>query len=118
MKEQVMNDMITISKAEYEALCTAAEDLADLKAYDMASSMLVNGDEELIPSEFVNRLLNSDNPLKVYREIRGHTQAQLAKLADVNRTTIGEIEIGRKQGSVATLGRLATALSITIDDLV
>ena len=48
-----MNDMITISKAEYEALCTAAEDLADLKAYDMASSMLVNGDEELIPSEFV-----------------------------------------------------------------
>jgi mRNA interferase RelE/StbE len=36
----------------------------------------------------------------------------------VNRTTIGEIEIGRKQGSVATLGRLATALNITIDDLV
>jgi mRNA interferase RelE/StbE len=84
----------------------------------MASSMLLNGDEELISSEFVNRLLNGDNPLKVYRQIRGHTQAQLAKLADVNRTTIGEIEIGRKQGSVATLGRLATALNITIDDLV
>ena len=113
-----MTDMITISQAEYEALCTAAEDLADLKAYVMASSMLVNGDEELIPSEIVNRLLNGDNPLKVYREIRGHTQAQLAKLADVNRTTIGEIEIGRKQGSVATLGRLANALNVTIDDLV
>ena len=74
-----MNDMVTISKTEYEALCTAAEDLADLKAYDTASSMLANGDEE-----FVNRLLNSDNPLKVYREIRGHTQAQLAKISDVN----------------------------------
>lgn len=113
-----MNDMVTNSKAEYEALCTAAEDLEDLKAYDTVNSMLANGDEELIPAEFVNRLLNGDNPLKVYREIRGHTQAQLAELADVNRTTIGEIEIGRKQGSVATLGRLATALSITIDDLV
>ena len=28
-----MNDMVTISKAEYEALFTAAEDLEDLKAY-------------------------------------------------------------------------------------
>ena len=113
-----MNDMVTISKTEYEALCAAAEDLADLKAYDTASSMLANGDEELIPAEFVNRLLNGDNPLKMYREIRGHTQAQLAKISDVNRTTIGEIEIGRKQGSVATLGRLANALNVTIDDLV
>ena len=113
-----MNDMVTISKTEYEALCAAAEELADLKAYDTASSMLANGDEELIPAEFLNRLLNGDNPLKVYREIRGHTQAQLAKISDVNRTTIGEIEIGRKQGSVATLGRLANALSVTIDDLV
>ena len=113
-----MNDMVTISKTEYEALCAAAEDLADLKAYDTASSMLANGDEELIPAEFVNRLLNGDNPLKVYREMRGHTQAQLAKISDVNRTTIGEIEIGRKQGSVATLGRLANALNVTIDDLV
>ena len=113
-----MNDMVTISKTEYEALCAAAEDLADLKAYDTASIMLANGDEELIPAEFVNRLLNGDNPLKVYREIRGHTQAQLAKISDVNRTTIGEIEIGRKQGSVATLGRLANALNVTIDDLV
>jgi len=118
MKGQVMNDMVTISKTEYEALCAAAEDLADLKAYDTASSMLANGDEELIPAEFVNRLLNGDNPLKMYREIRGHTQAQLAKISDVNRTTIGEIEIGRKQGSVATLGRLANALNVTIDDLV
>ena len=113
-----MNDMVTISKTEYEALCAAAEDLVDLKAYDTASSMLANGDEELIPAEFVNWLLNGDNPLKVYREIRGHTQAQLAKISDVNRTTIGEIEIGRKQGSVATLGRLANALNVTIDDLV
>ena len=118
MNEQLMNDMVTISKTEYEALCAAAEDLADLKAYDTASSMLANGDEELIPAEFVNRLLNGDNPLKVYREMRGHTQAQLAKISDVNRTTIGEIEIGRKQGSVATLGRLANALNVTIDDLV
>ena len=118
MKGQTMNDMVTISKTEYEALCAAAEELADLKAYDTASSMLANGDEELIPAEFLNRLLNGDNPLKVYREIRGHTQAQLAKISDVNRTTIGEIEIGRKQGSVATLGRLANALSVTIDDLV
>jgi len=55
MKGQVMNDMVTISKTEYEALCAAAEDLAGPKAYETASSMLANGDGELIPAEFVKR---------------------------------------------------------------
>ena len=118
MNGQVINDMLTISKTEYEALCAASEDLADLKAYDTASSKLAKGGEELIPTEFVNRLLKGDNPLRVYREIRGHTQAQLAEISDVTRTTIGEIEIGRKQDSVATWGRLANALNVIIDDLV
>jgi DNA-binding XRE family transcriptional regulator len=113
-----MNEMLTISKLEYEKLCAAAEDLTDLKAYDTATAMLADSAEELIPAEFVNRLLNGHSPLKVYREIRGYTQAQLAQLAEVNRTTIGEIKIGRKQGSVATLSRLANLLDITIDDLV
>ena len=118
MRRKVMNEMVTISKVEYEKLCAAAEDLTDLKAYDTTTAMLADSEEELIPAEFVNRLLNGDCPPKVYREIRGYTQAQPAQLTEVNRTTIGEIEIGRKLGSVATLSRMANSLDITIDDLV
>lgn len=113
-----MNDMITIPKQEYERLCAAAEDLSDLKAYDSAIAALHSGEDELVPAEFVNRLLNGETPLRVYRELRGYTQAALAEKADVNRTTVGEIEIGRKTGSVKTLSRLADALAVTVDDLI
>ena len=113
-----MNDMVTITKQEYDRLCAAAEDLADLKAYDSTMAALESGDEELIPAEFVNRILNGENALRVYRELRGFTQAELAQKADVNRTTVGEIEIGRKTGSVKTLSQLADALAITVDDLI
>ena len=112
-----MNEMVTIPRAEYDLLRAAAEDLADLQAYDRAKAALEAGDDELIPAEYVNRLLNGDSPLRVYRDLRGMTQSVLAGLSGVNRVTVAEIEIGRKQGSVATLRKLASALDMKVDDL-
>ena len=112
-----MNEMVTIPRAEYDRLRAAAEDLADLQAYDRAKAALAAGEDELIPAECVNRLLNGDSPLRVYRDLRGMTQSALAERADVNRVTVAEIETGRKQGSVATLRKLAGALGVAVDDL-
>ena len=112
-----MNDMVTIPREEYDRLCAAATDLADLQAYDRATAALAAGTEELIPADTVNRLLNGDNPLRVYRDLRGYTQAVLAARAGVNRVAVAEIETGRKQGSVATVRKLAAALGVTMDDL-
>src|SRR6056297_1409632 len=98
-----MNEMVTITREEYDRLRAAAEDLGDLQAYDRAKAALAAGDDELVPADYANRLLNGESPLRVYRELRGMTQAALAEKADVNRTTVGEIEIGRKTGSVKTL---------------
>ena len=112
-----MNEMVTIPRAEYDLLRAAAEDLADLQAYDRAKAALEAGDDELIPAEYVNRLLNGDSPLRVYRGLRGMTQSVLAGRSGVNRVTVAEIEIGRKQGSVATLRKLAIALDVRVDDL-
>lgn len=112
-----MNEMVTIPRAEYDRLLAAAEDLADLQSYDRARAALVAGAEELIPADYVNRLLNGESPLRVYRDLRGLTQATLAERAGVNRVTVAEIETGRKQGSVASLRALADALDVTLDDL-
>jgi mRNA interferase RelE/StbE len=113
-----MNEMITISKAEYNRLCEAAEDLADLQSYDRVMAAIESGEEELIPGEYVKRLLSGESALKVYREFRGLTQADLAEKAGINRVTVSEIEIGRKQGSVGTLNKLAIALNVAVDDLI
>lgn len=112
-----MNEMVTIPRAEYDRLRAAAEDLADLQAYDRAQAALTAGEEELIPAEYAARLIDGENPLRVYRDLRGMTQAALAQAAGVNRVTVAEIETGRKQGSVATLRALAGALGVTVDDL-
>lgn len=112
-----MNEMVTITRDEYDRLRAAAEDLADLQAHDRAAAALTSGQDKLIPADYANRLLNGESALRVYRDLRGLTQASLAKQAGVNRVTVAEIETGRKQGSVATLRALATSLGISLDDI-
>ena len=113
-----MNEMVTITREEYQRLLEAAEDLADIAAYDRAKAALAAGAEELIPSAFVDRLLNRESPVRVYRDLRGMTQSALAAASGVNRVQIADIEAGRKTGSVETVRKLAMALDVTIDDLV
>ena len=112
-----MNETVTILRDEYDRLRAAAEDLADLQTYDRAKAALAAGEDELIPADYVNRLLNGENPLRVYRDLRGMTQAALGEKAGVGRVTVAEIETGRKQGSITTLRALANALGVSLDDL-
>lgn len=109
-----MNEMITITRDEYDRLREAAEDLADIEAYHRA---IAEGGES-IPAEYVNRMIDGESPVRVYRDLRGLTQTALAAASGVNRVQIADIESGRKTGSVETLRKLAEALRVTIDDLV
>ena len=78
---------------------------------------IARSDEELVPEAFAKRLIAGENPLRVWREIRGVTQAALAIASGVNRVQIANIESGAKTGSVATLRKLADALGVRLDDL-
>ena len=112
-----MGEMITIPAAEYKALRDAAENLADLRAHDRAMAAIARGDEELVPEAYATRLIAGDSPLRVWRELRGLTQAALSTAAGVNRVQIANIESGAKTGSIATLRKLAEALGVGLDDL-
>jgi DNA-binding XRE family transcriptional regulator len=113
-----MTDTVTIPRTEYDRLRHAIEDLADLQVYDRAMAALASGKDELIPASFADRLMEGESPLRVYREVRGLSQAELARVSGVNRVQILDIEAGRKSGSVETLRRLARALRVDLDDLV
>lgn len=113
-----MNQMVTIPRDEYDRLLAAAEDLADLRAYDRAKAALDAGEDELIPAEFADRLLDGESPLRVYRDLRGLTQRALAEAAGVNRVYLTEIETGKKSGSVQAMKALAQALGVSVDDLI
>lgn len=109
-----MNEMVTIRKDEYQRLKEAAEDLADIIAYDRA----MRDAGESIPSAYVRRMVEGESPVRVFRDLRGLTQAQLSEMSGVNRVQIADIESGRKSGSVETVRKLAQALGVTVDDLV
>lgn len=113
-----MTDTITIPRAEYDHLLAVAEDMADIVAYDRVKAALATGTDELVPAAFADRLLNGEQPLRVWRDLRGLTQAALGERAGVNRVQIADIEAGRKTGSVGTIKKLADALGLSMDDLV
>ena len=113
-----MNEMVTISKSEYERLRALEEEFADIQAALAVETRIASGDEELIPSAVVDRLLAGEAPLRVWREFRELTQVALARASGVNRVQIVEIEAGRSTGSVHTLSKLATTLAVDVDDLI
>ncbi|RDE09460.1 helix-turn-helix transcriptional regulator [Pelagibacterium lacus] len=111
------NDTITISRAEYERLVEIAEEMDDIAAFDRAIGRMARGEDEPVPAAFADRILAGESPARVFRELRGLTQAALAERSGVNRVQIADIESGRKSGSIATIRKLAQALGVAMDDL-
>ena len=113
-----MTDTVTITRAEYDRLCAAEDDFADLRAALAVRARIATGAEELVPAAVADRLIDGTSPLKVWREHRSLSQSALARAAGVNRVQIADIEANRATDSARTLRTLADALCVTIDDLV
>jgi DNA-binding XRE family transcriptional regulator len=87
------------------------EEAAAAVAWDLANP------QEYLPEDVALRIINGENPLRVYREYRGLTQVELGARAGRTGATVSEIETGRKRGSITTLRALARALDVDVDDL-
>ena len=80
-----MNETVTIPRVEYDRLCALEEDFADIKAALAVEARIASGEEELIPAGIVDRLIDGEPPLRVWREFRNLTQADFARASGVNR---------------------------------
>lgn len=98
--------------SEYVQLVEAAEDKSDLALYSEA--MIAN--EESIPADVVNRLLDGESPVKVWREYRKLTQQDLADAGGVSGAYISLIESGQP-ASVKVMRAIARRLKVTLSDL-
>jgi DNA-binding XRE family transcriptional regulator len=74
--------------------------------------------ENSIPLDVLERLLDGEHPLKVFRRHRALTQKQLADLTGLNATYLSQIETRKRRGSTRVYRRLATALGVDIGDLI
>jgi DNA-binding XRE family transcriptional regulator len=102
---------------EYLKLIEQAELLEDIRDFDEISAAIERGDEELIPAEEVNAILDGRNPIKVWREFRGLTQQQLANIVRISKPYLSQIEAGKRRGTTEVLAAIAKALDVSLEQV-
>ena len=98
-------------------MAEAAEMLEDIRAYDEVKAALAAGEEEIVPAPIAHRLIDGENPVRVWREHRGLSGRALAQAAGISAAYLSQIERGARKPSVSVLRRLAQALGVTLDDI-
>jgi DNA-binding XRE family transcriptional regulator len=109
--------MVVMTEDEYRRLAEAAEDAADIADVKRINDRLASGEEELIPAEVVNRILDGESKVKVWRDHRGLTLRELAAKVDISPAYLSQIEGGSRDGTFDTMKKIAAALGITVDEL-
>ena len=105
---------VVLAPEEYERLRAAADDNSDAHAARAA----LDDPGVLLPHDFVRRLVAGESPVRVWREFRGLTQSNLAERAGVGQSDISRIESGGHNARFSTMGAIAAALGIGLDELV
>ena len=101
-----------------ELVVMTPDDLADLIEDAAATAAYHRArDEECVPIGVVDRLIARVNPVRVWREHRGHSLRQLAERAGIGIGYLSQIENGERKGTVETLKKIAAALDVDLDDL-
>ena len=107
------DEMVVLPREEYEALV----DAADARTAAHVRVRIDTGLDETVPAAVVDRLLDGDSPVRVWREHRGMKVTELAAAAGISHSYLSQIESGRRQGRLETTKALAKALRVDLDDL-
>jgi ribosome-binding protein aMBF1 (putative translation factor) len=94
---------------EYERLMALDEKREDIATAEAAK------DDETLPSEIVERLIEGENRVRVWRQYRGLRQRELAERIGISQSHLSDIEIGRSDGSFRVMAAIARALEIDLD---
>ena len=110
--------LVVIAEDLYRELVAAAEDSEDLREVEGFRRRLAAGEEELVPASVVDRILEGESRVKVWREHRGLSARGLAEMADIAPAFLSQIETGKRSGTIETIQRLALALRLSVEDLI
>jgi transcriptional regulator with XRE-family HTH domain len=115
-------DTVTVRREDWFELLAALED-----AEDRAAVTERRAKERSLGKDFIRRnylaaaeaarLLDGENPVKVWREKRGLSQRALAAEAKIASSYLAEIETGRKPGSSGAVRKLAVALQVPLEEI-
>jgi DNA-binding XRE family transcriptional regulator len=110
-------ELAILPKSEYERLAklVADEDIGTARLVRGAREKIVAGREVLVPKAVVDRLAERENPIRVLRDWRAMTQAELAVAIGITQGYLSDLEAGKRKGPVALHQKIAQALGVPID---
>jgi DNA-binding XRE family transcriptional regulator len=111
-------EVAILPRADYERL----KKLADEAVEDAGTARLVArarkdvaGGMPLLPKETVDRLANGENPIRVLREFRRHTQLKFAASVDIAQGYLSDLEAGKRKGPLTLHQKIARALGVPLE---
>jgi ribosome-binding protein aMBF1 (putative translation factor) len=110
--------MVILPEGEFQSLLQAAENAEDSNAVKEYEKRMSAGEEELIPAELANAILDGANPIRAWREYRGMSIKFLAQSAGIAPAYLSQLETGQRDGTIETMKKLASGLGVLIDDLI
>jgi transcriptional regulator with XRE-family HTH domain len=110
-------ELAILPKREYERLAALAidEDAGTARIVRRARAALAAGKEVLLPKAVVDRLTAGENPIRVLREWREMTQAELVVAVGITQGYLSELEAGKRKGPVALHQKIARALGVPLE---
>ena len=105
-------EMVVVSRSDFEHLRELADDRLDSEAAKAVLKRIASGEEEIVPQAVADRLLGGEHPIRVWREYRKLTQAELASRTGIRPAYLSQIEGGVRNGSISTLRAIAQVLKI------
>jgi DNA-binding XRE family transcriptional regulator len=111
-------EVAIVPRAEYERLVRLAEeaeeDAGTARIVARAKREVADG-VPLLPKAVVDRLAKGENPIRVLREWRDRTQAELAVAVGIGQGYLSDLETGKRKGPFELHHKLAGALGIPFD---
>ncbi|MGB8400253.1 helix-turn-helix transcriptional regulator [Bradyrhizobium sp.] len=111
-------EVAIVPRAEYERLKAleqeAEEDSGTARLVARAKREVADG-ALVLPKDVVDRLARGENPLRVLRQFRKETQAELAMAVGISQNYLSDLETGNRKGPIELHQKIARYLGIPLD---
>ena len=109
-------ELAILPRREYDRLAALAvgEDVGTARVVRKARAAIAAGSEVVLPKIVVDRLAAEENPIRVLREWREMTQAELAVSVGITQGYLSDLEAGKRKGPIALHQKFASSLGVPI----
>jgi DNA-binding XRE family transcriptional regulator len=111
-------EVAIVPRAEYERLKAleqeAEEDAGTARLVARAKREIADGGP-VLPMSVVDRLGRSENPIRVLRQFRERTQAELSAGVGISQNYLSDLEAGKRKGPLELHQKIARFLGVPLD---